>query len=55
MLDDLDLAWEEQNEPRRRGGPQSRQSRQRRRKERKSLAPAPVGMPSGPVGAGQYR
>jgi UPF0755 protein len=35
MLDDLDLAWEEQNEPRRRGAPQSRQSRQRRRKERK--------------------
>jgi UPF0755 protein len=37
MLDDLDLAWEEQNEPRRqrRGGPPSRQARQRRRKERK--------------------
>jgi UPF0755 protein len=35
MLDDLDLAWEEQQEPRRRGGPQTRQARQRRRKERK--------------------
>lgn len=34
MLDDLDLAWEDQ-EPRRRGGPPSRQARQRRRKERK--------------------
>jgi UPF0755 protein len=34
MLDDLDLAWEEQHEPRRRG-PQTRQARQRRRKERK--------------------
>src|SRR5215831_2992780 len=36
MLDDLDLAWEEQ-EPRRqrRGGPPSRQVRQRRRKEKK--------------------
>jgi UPF0755 protein len=35
MLDDLDLAWEEQNEPRRRGAPQTRHARQRRRKERK--------------------
>src|SRR5688572_24692005 len=35
MLDDLDLAWEEQHESRRRGGPQTRQARQRRRKERK--------------------
>ena len=35
MLDDLDLAWEEQNEPRRRGAPPTRQARQRRRKERK--------------------
>lgn len=39
MIDDLDLAWEEQYEPRRqqrrRGGPPSRQQRQRRRKERK--------------------
>jgi UPF0755 protein len=35
MLDDLDLAWEEQQEPRRRGAPQTRQARQRRRKERK--------------------
>ena len=35
MLDDLDLAWEEQQGPRRRGGPPSRQARQRRRKERK--------------------
>ena len=34
MLDDLDLAWEEQNESRRRG-PQTRHVRQRRRKERK--------------------
>jgi len=36
MLDDLDLAWEENQEPRRRrGGPPSRQNRQRKRKERK--------------------
>jgi UPF0755 protein len=35
MLDDLDLAWEEQQEPRRRGRPQSRQQRRRRRDERK--------------------
>jgi UPF0755 protein len=37
MIDDLDLAWEEQHEPRRsrRGGPPSRQARQRRRRERK--------------------
>lgn len=37
MLDDLDLAWEEQyQEPRRRrGAPQSRQARARRRRERK--------------------
>jgi UPF0755 protein len=34
MIDDLDLAWEEQ-EPRRRGAPPTRQVRQRRRKERK--------------------
>jgi len=34
MLDDLDLAWEEQ-EPRRRGGPPSRQQRRRKRNERK--------------------
>jgi UPF0755 protein len=35
MLDDLDLAWEEHQEPRRRrGAPPSRQARQRRRKER---------------------
>jgi len=34
MLDDLDLAWEEQ-ESRRRGRPTSRQARQRRRKEAK--------------------
>jgi UPF0755 protein len=34
MLDDLDLAWEEQ-EPRRRGAPPTRQVRQRRRKEKK--------------------
>jgi UPF0755 protein len=34
MLDDLDLAWEDQD-PRRRGGQPSRQARQRRRKERK--------------------
>ena len=36
MLDDLDLAWEEQESGRqRRGGPPSRQARQRRRKEKK--------------------
>lgn len=36
MLDDLDLAWEEQGDPRRRRGtPPSRQIRQGRRKERK--------------------
>jgi UPF0755 protein len=37
MLDDLDLAWEEQQEPghRRRGQPPSRQMRRRRRTERK--------------------
>jgi UPF0755 protein len=35
MLDDLDLAWEDQQEPRRRRGPQPRQVRQGRRKERK--------------------
>ena len=37
MLDDLDLAWEEQQEPerRRRGRPTTRQTRQRRRKDRK--------------------
>jgi len=35
MLDDLDLAWEEQEGRRSRGAPQSRQGRQRRRKERK--------------------
>jgi UPF0755 protein len=39
MIDDLDLAWEEQYEPRRqprrRGQPSSRQQRQRRRKDRK--------------------
>jgi UPF0755 protein len=36
MLDDLDLAWEEQETGRRRrGGPPSRQVRQRRRRERK--------------------
>jgi UPF0755 protein len=35
MLDDLDLAWEEQHEPRRRGGPPSRQQRRRKRNERK--------------------
>jgi UPF0755 protein len=38
MLDDLDLAWEEAQEPRRRrrgGPPPSRQSKQRRRKERR--------------------
>lgn len=35
MLDDLDLAWEEQQEPGRRRGPQPRQVRQGRRKERK--------------------
>jgi UPF0755 protein len=35
MLDDLDLAWEEQEPRRRRGGPPSRQTRQRRRKEKK--------------------
>lgn len=36
MLDDLDLAWEEQESGRqRRGGPPSRQVRQRRRKEKK--------------------
>jgi hypothetical protein len=36
MLDDLDLAWEEQ-EPsrRRRGGPPSRQARQSKRKQKK--------------------
>jgi UPF0755 protein len=34
MLDDLDLAWEEQQAPRRRGQPPTRQQRQRRRKER---------------------
>src|SRR5258707_11722169 len=35
MLDDLDLAWEEQESGRRRGGPPTRQVRQRRRKEKK--------------------
>jgi UPF0755 protein len=35
MLDDLDLAWEEQHEPRRRGGPPSRQQRRRKRNDRK--------------------
>jgi len=35
MLDDLDLAWEDQNEPRRRGQPPTRQARRMRRKERK--------------------
>lgn len=35
MLDDLDLAWEEQGTQRRRGQPPSRQARQRRRKEAK--------------------
>jgi peptidoglycan lytic transglycosylase G len=37
MIEDLDLAWEDQHEPRRsrRGGPPSRQARQRRRRERK--------------------
>jgi UPF0755 protein len=36
MLDDLDLAWEEHQEPRRRrGAPPSRQTRQRRRREKK--------------------
>lgn len=35
MLDDLDLAWEDQEPRRRRGGPPSRQQRQRRRRERK--------------------
>jgi UPF0755 protein len=38
MIDDLDLAWEEgydRRQPRRRGGPPSRQVRQGRRKERK--------------------
>ncbi len=35
MLDDLDLAWEEQDTRRRRGGPPSRQARQRRRKEKR--------------------
>jgi UPF0755 protein len=36
MLDDLDLAWEEQDPNRqRRGGPPTRQVRQRRRKEKK--------------------
>ncbi|MGE5830962.1 MAG: endolytic transglycosylase MltG [Micromonosporaceae bacterium] len=37
MIDDLDLAWEEEygRQPRRRGAPPSRQLRQRRRKERK--------------------
>ncbi len=35
MLDDLDLAWEEQPGHQRRGGPPSRQTRQRRRRERK--------------------
>jgi len=36
MLDDLDLAWEEQDPRRaRRGGPPTRQVRQRRRKEKK--------------------
>lgn len=35
MLDDLDLAWEEQREPRRRGGPPSRQQRRRKRNDRK--------------------
>jgi UPF0755 protein len=34
MLDDLDLAWEDQNDPRR-GAPRSRQARRQRRKERK--------------------
>src|SRR5262245_42171813 len=35
MLDDLDLAWEEQETRRRRGQPVSRQQRQRRKKEKK--------------------
>jgi len=35
MLDDLDLAWEESQDGRRRGQPPSRQQRQRRRKEAK--------------------
>jgi UPF0755 protein len=35
MLDDLDLAWEEQETRRRRGQPASRQQRQRRKKEKK--------------------
>jgi UPF0755 protein len=35
MLDDLDLAWEENQDPRRRGGPPSRQQRRRKRTERK--------------------
>jgi UPF0755 protein len=35
MLDDLDLAWEEQQEPGRRGRPASRQQRRRRKDERK--------------------
>jgi len=35
MLDDLDLAWEEQEPGRRRGAQPTRQVRQRRRKERK--------------------
>src|SRR5262245_11790768 len=34
MLDDLDLAWEDQEPRRRRGAPPSRQARQRKRKER---------------------
>jgi peptidoglycan lytic transglycosylase G len=35
MLDDLDLAWEEQQDPRRRGRPATRQQRRRRKNERK--------------------
>jgi UPF0755 protein len=35
MLDDLDLAWEENQEPRRRGAPPSRQQRRRKKKARK--------------------
>jgi UPF0755 protein len=35
MLEDLDLAWEENQEPRRRGAPPSRQARARRRNERR--------------------
>jgi len=35
MLDDLDLAWEEQHQPRRRGAPPSRQQRRRKRNDRK--------------------